>query len=599
MIRRFLFLCVLLPMTLALAVAPLCAAPISAQVGAARAMIAVSPDPPQVGTDAVTVTLSDVSPAALARTTVRYATLMPSMNMSGPSGTAASIPGRPNAWRFDVPFGMAAPWTLRIQFSGGVTGSLTTNLIIASAAHASSAMKPATVTPVASGSSAAGSVMSSTGDAHAWRNATFALMAVILIGALVLWRNRSPVAIAMVVIAGLTIVGLAFAQSRGGSSSMDMASMQSERGSAPVPVTLATVGDDSSGKTISAPASVQPYFIQNIDARAPGVVSDLHAYTGDRVTAGQVIAHLNEPELQSNAQAAQAAAQAAQDDIVMANHDAMIARANLAAKQQQLAYWKAEIAREKSLLNQGAVSVQEYQNEQAQAGAARSGYSAAQAKLGGANASIQAAHAQADQAASNAQAQSITAGYTNVIVPDDSIVMKRLVDPGVYVQVGTPILQVAVINRLRVQAQVSQQNLAGVQIGTPIVITFADGNVLHSRISSVSPVVDPNTHTAIAEAIVPNPGERYQPGAFVHVILHERGTSPTHSFAVPSGAIVGGTTTAVWTDVHRTAHRVPVRVISDDGTTAQVTGDLRVGTRVVVIGAENLQEGQPIAESPP
>lgn len=601
MIRKVLFLCALVPMALALLAVPSLAAPISAQVGGAHATLVVSPDPPQVGTDAVTVTLSGVPSAQLTQTNVRYATLMPSMSMAGPSGTAARVAGRPDAWRFGVPFGMAAPWRLRVEFSGGVSGSLNVNLVVGHVTHASTAMKPSgsmkSMPAAPPAGSMAGMDMSTGSNAGAWRNATFALIAVILIGGLVLWRNRRPATIATVIIAGLAVVGIAFAQSRSGSPAMDMASMQAAQGSAPIPVTLATIGGDASGTTISAPANVQPYFVQNIVARAPGVLSDFSAYTGDRLSAGEIVAHLDEPELQSNAQAAESAAQAALSQGKSAQYDASAMQADVVAKQQQLVYWKAEIAREKSLLNQGAVSVQEYQNEKAQAAAAQSDYDAARAKLAGANATIQAAQAQAAQAASSAQAQNVTAGYTNVVVPDDAIVMKRLVDPGVYVQPGTPILQIAVVNRLRVQAQVSQQDLGGVQPGTPIDITFADGNVVHSRISSVSPVVDPSTHTAIAEAIVPNPGDRYQPGAFVHTILHAQGNVPSHSFAVPSGAIVGGATTAIWTDRSGAAHRVPVTVISDDGTTAQVTGDLRAGSRVVVTGAQNLEEGQPIAES--
>ena len=608
MIRRFLFLCTQLPILLALMAAPSLAAPIIARIGVAHATVVLSPDPPQVGTNSVTVTLSGVSPAISTRTTLRYSTLMPSMKMIGPSGAAARVPGRTNKWHFKIPFGTAAHWRLRVQFSGGVTGALNAILVVGQVAHIS-AVKPAEAMtnrsiavprsgmPTTPSDSMVGMNASSAGHASAWRNATFALLVVMFIGALAVLRNRRPATIAMVAIAGLTVLAIAFAQSRSSSPSAGMTSMQGAQGSAPIPVTLATIESNASGTTISAPANVQPYLVQEIVARAPGLLTDFRTYTGDRLRAGEIVAHLSEPELQDSARAAQSAAQAALDQQASVRYDASAMQAAAVAKQQQLAYWKAEIAREKSLLDQGAVSVQEYQNERAQAAAAQSAYDAARAKLAGAKASIQAAQAQAAQAAANAQAQSITAGYTNVIVPDDSIVMKRLVDPGVYVQPGTPILQVAVVGRLRVQAQVAQQDLAGIRVGTPIDITFGDGKVVHSRISSVSPVLDPRTHTAIAEAIVPNPGDRYQPGAFVHAILHARGTAPSGSFAVPSGAVVGGASTAVWIEVNGTAHRVRVTVISNDGTTAQVTGDLRADMRVVVTGAQNLEEGQAIAES--
>lgn len=454
------------------------------------------------------------------------------------------------------------------------------------------------MSPAANPSAAMPATSAPPGDASAWRNATLALIAVLIIGALALRRQRSPATVAMAIVAGVIIVAIAYAQSRAGSSSMDGSSMQAAQGSAPIPVTLATVEHNRSGPSIAAPANVTPYLVQGIAVRVPGLLSDFDAYTGDRLSAGEVVARLDEPELQSNAQAARSGARAAQDDIDIARHQAMIARADLASKQQQLVYWKAEIARERWLLGQGAVSVQDYQNETAQASAAQSAYDAARAKVAGANVGVQAAQALASQAASNAQAQSTTAGYTSVIVPDDAIVMRRLVDPGVYVQQGTPILQVAVIDRLRVQAQVAQQDLAGVHVGTPIDVTFSDGTVLHSRVSSVSPVVDPNTHTAIAETIVANPGDRYQPGAFAHAVLHPQAGAPSRSYTVPSGAIVGGATAAIWVDLNGTAHRVPVTVVSDDGTTAQVTGDLHAGTRVVVTGAANLEEGNAIAVSP-
>ena len=602
MIRKSTFSWLLLPMALALTATSALASPVITHFGNASVTIAVSPDPPVVGSNAVTVQIAGATPSALNGTTVRYATLMPSMNMQGPSGIASRVPGSASEWRFNAAFGMAAPWTLHVQLSGGISGSVDAHLTVGQASQMSGTSGGAqskNAVPNTGSSSDSMASMGASGDTAAWHDATFALIVVLVIGALVLWRNRRPLTIALVVIAALVVVGLAYAQSRYGSSSADMSTMQSAPGAAPVPVTLARVGKEAGTTAIQAPASVQPYLVQNIVARAPGVLSDFTSYTGDHLKAGDIIARLQEPELQSNAQAAAAAAQAAQNQRASAQDDVTSMQANVAAQREKLRYWSAEIARERSLLNAGAVSVQEYQDERAQAAAAQSAYGSALAKVAGAKASANAAQAQVEQAAAGAQSQDVLAGYANVIVPNDSVVMKRLVDPGVYVQPGTPILQVAVVNRLRIRAQVAQQDLAGIEIGTPIDVTFNDGRLLHSRISSVSPVVDPATHTAIAEAIVPNAGDFYQPGGFVNVVLHPHMHTSANTFSVPSGAIVGGASTAVWVDLHGSAHRVLVSVISDDGTTAQVTGDLRPDTRVVVTGASGLEEGEPIAESTP
>jgi len=81
----------------------------------------------------------------------------------------------------------------------------------------------------------------------------------------------------------------------------------------------------------------------------------------------------------------------------------------------------------------------------------------------------------------NAQSATILAGYRAVIAPSAAVITKRLVDPGVYVQVGTPILRLAVIDRLRIQANVSQHDIAAVHPGTPFEATTASGSTIRGR----------------------------------------------------------------------------------------------------------------------
>lgn len=566
------------------------------RIGGTQAILTIQPDPPTVGNVHSMLQLLGVrSRTALA---VRFSTAMPSMAMTGPSGSAKALGN--GRYAFDLPLQMAAPWALTIQLSGAVNGSATYQFVVASSPG--------------SGSVTAMPGMASSGDPTAWRTATFVLIGVILVGVLVRRRDRRPGIIAFVATVALIVFGLALVQARYASPAMDATSMQIAGGSAPIPVTLALIGSESGSAPIAAPASVEPYLTQNIVARAPGLLRDLSAYVGDRLSAGTVVAHLDEPELQSAAQAAAADAEAARieamhhapNGVVIAQNDAAAAAADAASKAKQYTYWKNEIHREGELYDQGAVSRREYEDETAQAAAASAAYRASQAtldsaqtRIGDAHASVEMAQAQAARANANAQAQSITAGYTAVVVPDDSVVVKRLVDPGVYVQPGTPILQVAVIDRLRVQAQVAQSDLSRIGVGTPITVTFDDARTLQGRISSISPVVDPTTHTAIAEAIVPNPGGKYQPGGFAHAILNGRQSARRNSFSIPSTAIVGGATTAIWTDQNGTAHRVAITVLSDDGTTAQITGPVHRGSRVVATGASSLEEGQAIAEATP
>jgi len=206
-----------------------------------------------------------------------------------------------------------------------------------------------------------------------------------------------------------------------------------------------------------------------------------------------------------------------------------------------------------------------------------------------------AAQQRAASSGAAAQAAAVMAGYTQIIAPDDAIVVKRLVDPGTYVQVGTPVLRIAVVGKARIQANVAQEDLAVIRPGSRMDASLPDGRVVHARVTSIQPTADQATHTALVEAIVDNPGGLLTPGTYVRVVIHGVGSAERNAVNVPSAAIVGaGADAAVWTNVNSSAHRVPVGIISDDGTTAQISGDLKSGDRVVVQGAQDLQEGTPI-----
>jgi multidrug efflux system membrane fusion protein len=304
--------------------------------------------------------------------------------------------------------------------------------------------------------------------------------------------------------------------------------------------------------------------------------------------------------------------------VVSAERDLVAARSDADAKAERLHYWHTEIGREKLLVDEGAASRQEYEDEVAQAAAATADRSAAAQRLSSLAAQLRAnrmkahdavvaiaqmqaqavpAAAEAARARAEAQTEATLVGFTQVTAPSAGIVAKRLVDPGVYVGAGTAVARVAVVDRLRIRANVAQRDLADVTVGTPIEATLSDGSIARGRVTSVSPVADPATHTAAVEAIVANTRTDLVPGGFARVTLRIRGASTPHGLAVPSAAIIGASDeTAVWTDAGGSAHRVQVRVLSDDGTTATVSGALRPGDRVVVDGAPTLEDGQSIAE---
>lgn len=242
--------------------------------------------------------------------------------------------------------------------------------------------------------------MGGSGDpsSDGWRTAAFALLGLVIIGGIALaLRRRSSVLYGFMAVVAVSVVGLALLQDRffhanpaaamSGLTS-DMSSMSIIHGDAPIPVTVGEVKATSNADPdIVAPGSVAPYLTQDIVARAAGLLTNFNLYTGDSVTAGQTIARLDEPELESKAGAAAADAQAqraaaqgaaieaahnapngiviARADAVSVQRDLTAANADVSAKREQARYWHDELSREKQLLIGGAVSQQEYSDERA------------------------------------------------------------------------------------------------------------------------------------------------------------------------------------------------------------------------------------------
>ena len=342
-------------------------------------------------------------------------------------------------------------------------------------------------------------------------------------------------------------------------------------------------------------------------------------------------------------------------------------------------YWKTEISREKQLADAGAVSQQEYQNELSQAQSASAALIQARAKVDQAQATALSARAkvqmaqrqedaaqagvqmaQADVAVADGQARQAEAGasaaeaaarsaavqqdYSRLTAPFGGVVTARPLAPGTLVQPGTVVLKIAEIDQVRVQANVAVQDMAGVHRGTPVTISVQGedgGRTIAARVTSVFPSASSQTRTAVVEAVVPNPGHRLLPGAFVTMQIAKN--TVTEKLLVPASAVVsengqsyvwttGSTATAQvyeCTVCHMhysaadakknhyrdpmdggtlvpvkaaqaasglTVHQVAVQVGATDGSLTEVSSDvLTAGTQVVSHGQAGLTDGAQIA----
>ncbi len=170
--------------------------------------------------------------------------------------------------------------------------------------------------------------------------------------------------------------------------------------------------------------------------------------------------------------------------------------------------------------------------------------------------------------------------------------------PGTLVQPGAVLLRIAEIDRVRVQANVAAEDLASIHAGSPVSISMpGGGRTIAAHVSSVFPSASSQTRTAVVEAVVPNPGHRLLPGAFVTMQITK--SAVQNKLLVPAGAIISqGGRSYVWTVAGLTAHQVAVQAGATNGTLTAVSSDaLSAGMQVVTRGQAGLTDGVSVAQA--
>jgi len=157
---------------------------------------------------------------------------------------------------------------------------------------------------------------------------------------------------------------------------------------------------------------------------------------------------------------------------------------------------------------------------------------------------------------------------------------------------------VAQIDRVRLQANVGEKDLASIRVGSPVQVTMsATGQApLTVTVTSVFPFVDQGPRTAVVEALVDNSARRFVTGQYVTMqfVTGERPAAVT----VPSTAVtrMGGKAT-VW--VAKDGHAEPRAVLTglQNPEHIEIAQGLESGERVITRGHESLYAGARVRDA--
>jgi multidrug efflux pump subunit AcrA (membrane-fusion protein) len=315
-------------------------------------------------------------------------------------------------------------------------------------------------------------------------------------------------------------------------------------------------------------------------AIVPKVVAPIHTFfvqRGSRVKAGQVVAVLENKDLEAAAidnggsyDAAKGAYTAATQLAVP--EEQTRARLELAQAQSTLNLDNNILKSREQLFSQGAIPGRDVDTARSTVVQAQSAFDIAKQHYDailktGTSASLETAKGQLASARGKYLGAQAQLGYTSIRTPIAGFVTDRPFFPGETPTAGTPILTIMDTSTMIAKLHIAQAQAQQLKIGTPATLTIPGmDEPVEAKVSLISPALDPGSTTVEVWLRAANPDGALKAGTPLHATL--KGRTATNAMLVPTDAIQRSTEGA----------GKFVSVIAPDGTTKKRTVTVGIQT---------------------
>ena len=341
--------------------------------------------------------------------------------------------------------------------------------------------------------------------------------------------------------------------------------------------------EPASEADLSLPATTQAIQDAIIYARTSGYISKRYVDIGDEVTAGQLLAEIESPEIDQQLRQAQA-------DLQQSTKNLDLQKANLDLARVTMGRYRAADA-------EGAVAKEAVDQNV-------SAYRTAQAAVAAAEANVTSNKA-------NVQRLQELTSFERVLAPFNGTVIQRNVDVGALITAGSPtnntavapssvtggangLFEIAQVDTLRVFVNITQAYAPNVKVGLPVQVAVR-GQLMQpvtGTVTRTANALDQGTRTLLTEVDIPNQSHRLLPGMFVYITF-KIGPSGTH-WRVPSTAVIfnaQGTRVAIVGPGNK-LHFQQVTLGRDFGTSIDIQAGLNGNETIVKQPTVSLEEGE-------
>jgi RND family efflux transporter MFP subunit len=339
---------------------------------------------------------------------------------------------------------------------------------------------------------------------------------------------------------------------------------------------------------ITLTGEFRPFQQVDVHAKVAGYVRRIFVDVGDKVSAGQVLAILEVPELNAQVMGAQADIRRSQDAIRRAQSE--IERAESTHQAYHAAYTRLKQASEE---RPGLVAEQELddslakdQETDAQIRSTRAALAESQNQLGMAQATL--------------DRLSALQAYSHITSPFAGVVTKRYVDTGALISAGTssetqsqPVVQLAEWSLFRLVIPVPESAVPMIHLGSIVQVHVLDLNRdFQGRVSRFADALNDETRTMHTEIDVENPQDTLTAGMYAEVKLALQGKKD--ALTVPVQAVVqeGNEHYVLALDDQNRVQKRNVELGEQTSTTVEILHGLSEKDRVISAGQSDYAIGE-------
>lgn len=309
-----------------------------------------------------------------------------------------------------------------------------------------------------------------------------------------------------------------------------------ERGGSATPVDVAIARTNLLRQQPDNIGNTTPFRTVSLRSRSEGRLLALNLDVGDSVTRGQVVGQLDDALLVTALRQAEAELAARQSEVARATTQVNNARVEVERARLEVVQARTDSKRQQELYKEGAIAEQTAEQASTKAQTATQMLRAATEQVRTEKQAVAAAQGRVyAQQAVVSQAQE-RRSYARLTSPITGLVIEKVTEPGNFLQTGSEVLKIADFSRVKVVVQVSELDLAKIQVGQSVQVrldAFPDQTSI-GRVTRISPAADATARLIPVEVVIPNSAGKIGSGLLARVNFN---TQSSQRVVVPQIAI--------------------------------------------------------------